>query len=112
MYAVLKTGSKQYKVTEGVNIRVERLEGQPGSKVTLSEVLLVGGQGQPRIGTPTIKGASVSAEILGQGKDRKVLVYKKKRRKGYEKKYGHRQPFTELKITKINLEAEAKPKEK
>lgn len=108
MYAVLKTGGKQYKVTEGISIKVERLEGQPGSKVTLPEVLLVGGQGQPQIGTPTVKGASVSAQILGQGKDKKILVYKKKRRKGYEKKYGHRQSFTELKITKINVKAEGK----
>ena len=105
MYAVLRTGGKQYKVTEGINIKVEKLEGQPGAKVTLAEVLLIGGEGQPRIGTPMVKGASVSAEIVGQGKDRKVLVYKKKRRKGYEKKYGHRQPFTELKITKINVKS-------
>lgn len=104
MYAVFKTGGKQYKVTEGLNIKVEKLEGQPGSKVTLPEVLLVGGEGGPRIGTPMVKGVSVSAEIVGQGKDKKILVYRKKRRKGYEKKYGHRQPYTELKITKINVE--------
>ena len=101
MYAVLKTGGKQYKVTEGLNIKVEKLEGERGAKVTLPEVLLVGGEGGPRIGTPMIEGASVSAEIVGQGKDKKILVYKKKRRKGYEKKYGHRQPYTELEITGI-----------
>lgn len=102
MYAVIKTGGKQHIVTEGMDLRVEKLDGNIGTKFSLSEVLLIGGDGQPRIGTPLVAGASVSAEILKQGKGKKILVYKKKRRKGYEKKYGHRQHYTELRITKIN----------
>lgn len=102
MYAVIKTGGKQYKVTEGMNLKVEKLEGDVGAKLSLEDVLLVGGEGKPQIGTPLVSGASVAAEIVRQAKDKKVLVYKKKRRKGYEKKYGHRQQYTEVKITKIN----------
>lgn len=102
MYAVIKTGGKQYKVTEGMSLKVEKLEGDVGAKLSLEGVLLVGGDGAPQIGTPLVSGASVAAEIVRQAKDKKVLVYKKKRRKGYEKKYGHRQQYTELKITKIN----------
>lgn len=102
MYAVVKTGGKQYKVTEGMKLKVEKLSGDAGAKVDLSEVLLVSGDSGPQIGTPLVSGASVAAEIVRQAKDKKILVYKKKRRKGYEKKTGHRQQYTELKITKIN----------
>ena len=102
MYAVIKTGGKQYMVTEGMNLKVEKLEGDAGAKLTLSEVLMVGGNGSPKIGEPLLSGASVAAEVVRQAKDKKVRVYKKKRRKGFEKRYGHRQPYTELKITKIN----------
>ena len=102
MYAVIKTGGKQYKVTEGASLKVEKLEGEPGAAVLLDEVLFIGGNGTPRIGTPVVEGVKVEAEIVRQARDRKVLVYKKKRRKGYEKKIGHRQQYTELKITKIN----------
>lgn len=103
MYAVIKTGGKQYIVTEGMNLKVEKLEGEPGKELSLSDVLMVGGEGSPKIGTPLVTGASVAAEIVGQARDRKISVYKKKRRKGYEKRYGHRQPYTELKITKISV---------
>jgi large subunit ribosomal protein L21 len=102
VYAIIKTGGKQYKVNEGLSLRVEKLEGDPGTKLRLEEVLMVGGEGAPKIGAPKVSGAFVAAEILRQAKDKKILVYKKKRRKGYEKKVGHRQPYTELKITKIN----------
>lgn len=102
MYAVIKTGGKQYKVTEGDVLRVEKLVGEKGATVALEEVLFVGGNGSPKIGAPKVSGASVAAQVLRQAKAHKVLVYKKKRRKGYEKKVGHRQLFTELKITKIN----------
>lgn len=103
MYAVIKTGGKQYRVTEGMNLKVEKLEGDVGSKLSLGDVLMIGGEGSPKIGTPVVSGALVSAEIVRQGKDPKVIVYKKKRRTGYEKRTGHRQPYTELKITKINM---------
>ncbi len=102
MYAVIKTGGKQYRVTEGLKFRVEKLDGDPGAKLELADVLLVSDDGSPRIGTPNVDGATVTAEIVSQAKDKKILVYKKKRRKGYEKKYGHRQQYTELKVTKIN----------
>jgi len=102
MYAIIKTGGKQYKVTEGMNLKVEKVEGDVGAKISLGDVLLVGGEGSPNIGAPVVDGAFVSAEVVRQAKDKKVIVYKKKRRKGYEKKYGHRQQYTELKITKIN----------
>ena len=102
MYAVIQTGGKQYIVTEGMNLKVEKLDGDAGAKLTLGDVLMIGGNGTPRIGAPTVEGASVAAEVVSQAKDKKILVYKKKRRKGFEKRYGHRQPYTELKITKIN----------
>lgn len=103
MYAVIKTGGKQYKVTEGMNLKVEKLEGEAGAKLTLEDVLFVGGNGQARIGMPKVEGASVAAEIVRQAKDKKIIVYKKKRRKGYEKRYGHRQQYTEIKINKIEV---------
>lgn len=102
MYAVIQTGGKQYIVTEGMNLKVEKLEGEAGTKLDLSDVLMIGGNGSPRIGAPVLTGAAISCEIVRQDKDKKILVYKKKRRKGFEKRYGHRQPYTELKITKIN----------
>lgn len=102
MYAVIKTGGKQYKVTEGMNLKVEKVKGEAGARLSLEDVFFVGGNGKARIGTPRVEGASVSAEIVRQAKDKKVIVYKKKRRKGYEKRYGHRQQYTEIKVTKIN----------
>lgn len=102
MYAVIKTGGKQYKITEGESFKVEKLAGDAGAAIILDQVLFIGGNGQPKIGKPTLDGATVEAKVVRQAKDRKVLVYKKKRRKGYEKKFGHRQQYTELKVTKIN----------
>lgn len=103
MYAVIRTGNKQYIVSEGSKLKVESLQGDAGQKLDLSDVLMVGGDGEPRVGTPVIAGAVVSAEIVAQGKGKKILVYKKKRRKGYEKLRGHRQQYTEIKIGKITL---------
>jgi large subunit ribosomal protein L21 len=101
VYAVIRTGSKQYVVSEGDVIKVERLAGEKGSNVELSEVLFVGGDGAPKIGSPRVDGAKVTAEVLDQAKAKKVLVYKKIRRKGYERLRGHRQYYTELKIKGI-----------
>ena len=100
MYAIIKTGGKQYRVTEGDTLRVEKLNVE-GTNVTFDQVLLVGGD-EVKIGAPLVEGASVSAEILRQGRAKKIIVFKKKRRKGYHKKQGHRQAFTEVKITGIN----------
>ncbi|AKT36171.1 50S ribosomal protein L21 [Chondromyces crocatus] len=100
MYAVIRTGGKQYRVAEGQKLRVEKLPGNAGDKVTFGEVLLVGGD-TPKIGLPLVSGASVSAEITSQDRGKKIVIFKFKRRKNYRRKTGHRQPFTELKITGI-----------
>ncbi len=103
-YAVVRTGGKQYRVAEGELVDVERLGGDVGATVTLADVLLVSGgdDGEPvRIGTPTVEQAEVTAEIVKQGLDRKIIVFKKKRRKGYKRKQGHRQMQTTLRIIEI-----------
>ena len=101
MYAVIKTGGKQYKVIEGQKLRVEKLPGTKGDQVTFSEVLLVSGD-TPKIGQPLVAGASVAAEITAQDRGKKIVVFKFRRRKNYRRKAGHRQPYTELKITGIS----------
>lgn|SRR3990167_4203464 len=101
MYAVIRTGGKQYRVAQGDIVDVEKLAGQVGDKVTLGEVLFVGGNGEAKIGTPTLAEAKVTAEIMEQGKAKKVIVFKKKRRKSYSRKRGHRQQLTTLKIVEI-----------
>lgn len=102
MYAIVKTGGKQYRVTEGQSLRVEMLAGEVGSSITLDQVLLVGGAGEAKIGRPLVEGAAVMASITRHARAKKILVFKKKRRKGFHKKIGHRQYFTELKITGIS----------
>lgn len=101
MYAVVRTGGKQYKVSEGDLLKVEKLEGAVGDTVELSEILMVGGD-KVAIGTPLVPSASVVGKIVEQGKDKKILVFKSKRRKGTRKLNGHRQLKTILKIEKIN----------
>ncbi|MCK5237262.1 MAG: 50S ribosomal protein L21 [Deltaproteobacteria bacterium] len=101
MYAVVKTGGKQYRVNEGDSIEVEKLSGEVGSKIEFSDVLAVGEGDGINIGTPFVEGAVVTGEVLEQGRGKKIIVFKKKRRKGYSKKQGHRQDFTSVKITKI-----------
>ena len=101
MYAIVKTGGKQYRVSAGQTLRVEKLDGTVGDSVELSDVLLVGRGEETIIGQPRVDGASVAAEIVEQGRAKKIIVFKKKRRKGYHKKQGHRQAFTSLKITEI-----------
>ncbi len=101
MYAVVRTGGKQYKVSEGDFLKVEKLDGAVGDTIELSEVLMVGGD-TVKIGTPLVPSASVVGKIVEQGKDKKILVFKSKRRKDSRKLRGHRQPRTILKIEKIN----------
>jgi large subunit ribosomal protein L21 len=101
MYAVVKTGGKQYKVSTGDMLKVEKLEGSVGDTIELNEVLMVGGE-KVAIGTPLVASASVIGKIVEQGKDKKILVFKSKRRKNSRKLNGHRQPRTILKIEKIN----------
>jgi large subunit ribosomal protein L21 len=101
MYAIVKTGGKQYKVSEGDLLKVEKLEGTVGDTVELNDVLMVGGE-KVSIGTPLVPSAQVVGKIVEQGKDKKILVFKSKRRKDSRKLNGHRQPRTILKIEKIN----------
>lgn len=101
MYAIIATGGKQYKVSEGDTIRVEKLDVKADDKYTFDQVLMIGGD-DVKVGNPTVAGASVEASVIGDGKAKKVVVYKYKPKKGYHKKNGHRQQFTELKIEKIN----------
>lgn len=100
MYAIIATGGKQYKVSEGDVIRVEKLDAAEGSTYEFDQVLAVN-DGELTVGNPTVAGASVKATVLREGKGKKVIVYKYKRKSGYHKKNGHRQLFTELKIDSI-----------
>ncbi len=101
MYAVIQTGGKQYKVSEGDIIKVEKLNVEEGAKVSFDQVLLVGGD-DLKVGDPVVAGATVEGSVLKNGKGKKVIVYKYKRKTGYHKKNGHRQAFTQVKIEKIN----------
>lgn len=100
MYAVIKTGGKQYRVAQGDRLRVEKLPGDVGSTVTFSEILMLGGD-KVAVGKPTVAGASVTAEIVAQDRAKKIIIFKFRKRKNYRRKRGHRQPFTELKITSV-----------
>lgn len=101
MYAIIATGGKQYKVAEGDVIRVEKLGVAAGEAYTFDQVLAVGGE-ELTVGCPTVAGASVSATVIEEGRGKKVIVYKYKRKTGYHKKNGHRQTYTQVKIEKIN----------
>ena len=101
MYAVLKTGGKQYRVAKGDVIKVEKLDGEAGGKITLDQILMVGEGDKTTVGSPLVKGAKVTAEILGQDRGPKIIVFKKKRRQNYRRKKGHRQDITVLRITDI-----------
>ena len=100
MYAIIATGGKQYKVSEGDVIKVEKLEAEAGNTVTFDQVIAVS-DGTLKVGAD-VAGATVSATVMDQGRGKKVIVYKYKRKTGYHKKNGHRQPFTQVKIEKIN----------
>ncbi|MBV9419902.1 MAG: 50S ribosomal protein L21 [Alphaproteobacteria bacterium] len=100
MFAVIRTGGKQYRVAKDDVLKVEKLAGDAGASITFGEVLMLGGD-KPKHGAPLISGASVAAEILEQGKGEKVIAFKKKRRKNTHRKRGHRQLFTKVKITGI-----------
>lgn len=101
MYAVVRTGGKQYRVSEGDDIRIEKIPGTVGEDVTFDDVLMIGGTDEVQIGKPVLSGATVAGRILEQDRHRKVIVFKFKRRKGFQKKQGHRQAFTRVQITGI-----------
>ena len=102
MYAVIKTGGKQYRVQQGDVIFIEKINSQADEAVTFDEVLLVGDGDQTKIGAPTVAGAKVEGKVLGQVKGKKIVVYKYKAKKNERKKQGHRQPYTKVEITAIN----------
>nr|WP_321442943.1 50S ribosomal protein L21 [uncultured Cohaesibacter sp.] len=101
MFAVIKTGGKQYTVSPEDIIQVEKLEGEAGDTVTFDSVLLVGSEGDTTVGAPVVEGASVAAEIVDQGRGRKIIIFKKRRRQNSRRRNGHRQHFTSVKITEI-----------
>lgn len=100
MYAIIRTGGRQYKVAQDEVLQIEKIEGEEGVEVTFNDVLMLGGE-SVSIGTPNVTGAMVKGIIEKQGRGEKILVYKFKRRKNYQKMNGHRQPFTQVKITSI-----------
>jgi large subunit ribosomal protein L21 len=101
MYAVIRTGGKQYRVSQGDTLRIEKLAGDVGAAITFDEVLMVGGE-KVTVGKPLVAGAKVSAQITAQDRAKKIIVFKMRRRKNYRRKNGHRQWYTEVKITGIN----------
>jgi len=101
MFAVIRSGGKQYRVNQGGSLRVEKLAGDVGSEISLDDVLMVGEEGDVKIGAPTVDGASVSGTITAQGRGPKLTVFKMKRRKGYRRKHGHRQDYTEIRVDSI-----------
>ncbi|PCI48897.1 MAG: 50S ribosomal protein L21 [Alphaproteobacteria bacterium] len=105
MFAVVKTGAKQYKVAAGDIIKVEKLDGETGAKITLDHVLMVGDDKGVKVGSPTISGTVVTAEIMEQSRTAKIIIFKKKRRQNYRRKNGHRQHQTVLKILEIGTAA-------
>ena len=103
MYAVIETGGKQYKVSEGDTIFVEKLGVEEGEAVTFDKVLVVADGENVKVGAPLVEGAKVEAKVVKNGKAKKIYVFKMKRKKNYRRKKGHRQPFTKVEISKINL---------
>lgn len=102
MYAVIKTGGKQYKVAAGDKVKVELLDAEVGAEVTIDQVLAVGNGGELKVGAPLVAGATVKATVVAHGKHDKVRIFKLRRRKHYKKSQGHRQNYTELQISAVN----------
>jgi large subunit ribosomal protein L21 len=105
MYAVMKTGGKQYRVSKGDKLKVEKIAGKVGEEVHFDEILMIGGTPKVQVGKPKVAGASVTAKILEQDRAKKVIVYKVKKRKKYRKTQGHRQAYTRIEITQIKSNA-------
>jgi large subunit ribosomal protein L21 len=101
MYAVVRSGGKQVRLAPGRAVRVEKLPGEVGEQISFDEVLMVGGEGEPRVGRPLLEGAKVVDTITEQGRARKITVFKMKRRKNYRRKAGHRQDYTEVRVESI-----------
>ena len=101
MYAVFRTGGKQFRAELGKKIRVPSMDVEPGESITFEDVLLASDGNEVQVGAPTVDGAKVKAEILRHGRDKKIIVFKRKRRKNYRRKQGHRQGFTEVRVDEI-----------
>jgi large subunit ribosomal protein L21 len=101
MYAVVRSGGKQVRVEPGHRVRVEKLPGAVGDAIELGDVLLIGGEGEPRVGTPLVEGAKAVGTITAQARGPKLTIFKMKRRKGYRRKGGHRQDYTEIRVDTI-----------
>jgi large subunit ribosomal protein L21 len=101
MYAVIKTGGKQYRVAANETLTLEKLDGEAGSTIEFNEVLMIGGNGEPKIGAPTVAGAKVTAELVEQTRGPKLIAFKKRRRKNSRRKRGHRQDLTTVRIKEI-----------
>ena len=101
MYAVIKTGGKQYRVAAGEKIKVEQIPAEVGAEITLDQILMVGEGESVKVGTPLVSGATVTAKVVAQGRHKKITIFKMRRRKHYQKDQGHRQNFTELEISGI-----------
>jgi len=112
MYAVIRTGGKQYKVAPQDVLQIEKIEGAAGEPVSFSDVLMVAGEGGPTVGAPLVAGAAVSAEVVEQGRGPKVIIFKKKRRQNYRRKRGHRQELTTVRILEILTDGKAPAKAK
>ena len=112
MYAIINISGKQYKAVSGARIRVPKQDGETGTRLTFDKVLLINDGENTKIGKPILKGASVTGTILDHGRDKKILVYKKKRRKGYQRKNGHRQWFTEIQFDSITASKTQSSQEK
>ena len=110
MYAIVNISGKQFKASEGARVRIPKQTGDTGETLTFDNVLLFHDGTNTQIGTPTVSGASVTATVVDHGRERKILIYKKKRRKGYQRKNGHRQWYTEIEIQKIKASAVKKSK--
>jgi large subunit ribosomal protein L21 len=107
MYAVIRTGGKQYKVAPEDVLQIEKIEGAAGEAVQFPEVLMVGGEGEPAFGTPLVTGAAVSAEVVEQSRGPKIIIFKKRRRQNYRRKNGHRQSLTTVRILEIFTDGKA-----
>jgi large subunit ribosomal protein L21 len=101
VYAIVQTGGRQFRVAPDETVRIPKIEAGVGQELTLDQVLLVQGETGVKLGRPTVEGAKVLAEVVGQGREEKIIVFHKRRRKRYQKKNGHRQPFTEIRVRSI-----------
>lgn len=102
MYAIIRTGGKQYKVQADDEIFIEKIEVEEGKPIVFDEVLAIGGEGKQVFGTPLVEGASVTAELIKQGRGKKIKILRYKPKKGYTRRQGHRQPYTKVRITSVN----------